>query len=166
MTRNQLIENSTLVNGGGLSQLLEELIQSGFVVEIYPFGKTKKEKLYRLADEYSLFYLQFIENNRHQGNNTWQFLSQKPAYKSWSGYAFEGLCLKHIHQIKQALSINGIFSTASSYFQKSTPQSSGVQIDMILDRNDHTINLFEIKFYNQPFTLTKEYADDLRQKMW
>ena len=37
---------------------------------------------------------------------------------------------------------------------------------MVLDRNDQTINLFEIKFYNKPFALTKDYAEQLRQKTW
>lgn len=37
---------------------------------------------------------------------------------------------------------------------------------MVLDRNDQTINLVEIKFYNKPFALTKEYADQLQRKLW
>jgi uncharacterized protein len=74
--------------------------------------------------------------------------------------------LKHTDQIKQALSIAGIFSTVSSFYQKGTSEEDGAQIDMVLDRNDHTVNLFEIEFYNQPFTLTKNYAEQLRQKMW
>jgi uncharacterized protein len=166
MTRSELIEASKFVNGGGLTTLINELVQSGFISEIYPFGKTQKDKLYRLSDEYSLFYLQFIEKNRQQGRNLWQHLSQTPAYKSWSGFAFESLCLKHSDQIRQSLSIAGIFSSVSSFYQKGTPEEEGVQIDMVLDRNDHTVNLFEIKFYNQPFALTKEYAEQLRKKMW
>jgi uncharacterized protein len=166
MTREELVLLSKLANGGGLSKILEELVQSGFISEYFPFGKKKKEKIYRLCDEYSLFYLQFVERHRHQNDNTWQTLSQTPAYKSWAGYAFESICLKHIRQIKQSLGISGIYSEASSFYKKGTAQDAGFQIDMLLDRNDHTINLFEIKYYNKPFTLTKEGADDLRQKLW
>lgn len=36
---------------------------------------------------------------------------------------------------------------------------------MVIDRNDHVINLFEIKFYNTEYILTKEYVQKLRQKM-
>ena len=36
---------------------------------------------------------------------------------------------------------------------------------MVLDRNDHVINLFEIKFYNEVFYLDKAYAHKLREKM-
>ena len=53
--------------------------------------------------EYSLFYLQFMEDKPHEGNQTWQHLSQTQEYKAWSGYAFENICLKHIPQIKKAL---------------------------------------------------------------
>jgi uncharacterized protein len=166
MTRNQVAEISKMENGGGLTKILEDLNFSGFISEMLPFGKKKKDKLYRLTDEYSLFYLQFIENNRQQGSNIWQHLSQTPAYKSWSGYAYEGICIKHIERIKQVLGISGIYSSASSFYQKGDEQNEGVQIDMILDRNDHTINLFEIKFYNKPYVLDKESADKLRQKQW
>lgn len=36
----------------------------------------------------------------------------------------------------------------------------------MIDRKDDVINLFEIKFYNKEFSMTKAYADNLRQKMW
>ena len=114
---------------------------------------------------YSLFYLQFIENKEHQGKAVWQHLSQSPEYRAWSGYAFEGICLKHIEQIKNALKIGGIYSFASSYYQQGNDAQRGVQIDLLIDQNDQVINLFEIKFYQEPFTITKAYAEQLRQKM-
>lgn len=166
MTRNELIDMGKLPNGGGMTLVLEELIESGFVSEYFPFGKKTKEKIYRLTDEYSLFYLQFIEQNRHQGGNPWYQLSQSSTYQSWSGYAFEGICIKHIHKIKQALGIAGVQSLASSFYKKGTDSEVGLQIDLVLDRNDHIINLFEIKFYNKPFVLSKEYADKLRKSLW
>ena len=166
LTRNALAEGAKLANGGGLTKLLEELTQSGFVTEYFPFGQKKKEKIYRLTDEYSLFYLQFIEQNRYQGNNPWQHLSQTPMYKSWAGFAFEGICLKHLPQIKQALGIAGVYALASTYYKKSSDGEDGLQIDLVIDRNDHIINLFEIKFYNRPFELTKDYTDKLRRVLW
>lgn len=33
-----------------------------------------------------------------------------------------------------------------------------------LDRNDQAINLFEIKFYQSPFVVSKEQADEFRLK--
>ena len=166
MTRNEIAVLSKTKNGGGLSNVLNELILSGFITEISPFGKKKKDKIFRLTDEYSLFYLQFMELNRPQGKDIWQQLNQTATFTAWSGYAFESICLKHIEPVKKALGISGIYSSASSFYQKGNAEQEGVQIDLLLDRNDHSINLFEIKFYNKPYTLTKEYAESLRQKMW
>jgi len=39
-----------------------------------------------------------------------------------------------------------------------------MQIDLLLDRQDQIINLFEIKFYNETFILKKEYAKQLQHK--
>ena len=64
------------------------------------------------------------------------------------------------------MGIAGVYTRASAFYKKGSPGESGFQIDLILDRNDHTINLFEAKFYNQPFSIDKEYAEKLRQKLW
>ena len=164
--RNTLIAAAKVSNGGTLTNVLEELNQSGFIDEYQPFGKKTKDKLYRLTDEYSLFYLQFIENQAIAESGLWLELSQTQDYKIWCGYAFESICLKHIPQIKKALSIGGVFATASSFLKKGTQTEKGTQIDLVLDRNDQIINLFEMKFYNQSFTISKDYAQNLQNKKW
>ena len=60
LNRSQIIERAGLTKGGNTSKILLELEQSGFITAYFPFGKQKKDKLFRLTDEYSLFYLQFI----------------------------------------------------------------------------------------------------------
>jgi uncharacterized protein len=122
-------------------------IAYSFVIPYYAFGKKKKELRYRLSDEYSLFYLKFIEEKRAEGAGTWEKLAQTPVWKSWSGYAFESICLKHVPVIKKALGIAGIYTEASTYYLKNSDFGRGVQINLLIDRNDHAINLFEIKFY-------------------
>jgi uncharacterized protein len=164
--RNTLIKTAKVSNGGTLTNVLEELNQSGFIDSYAPFGKKTKDRLYRLTDEYSLFYLQFIENQEFTESGTWLELSQTQEYKIWCGYAFENICLKHISQIKKALGIAGVYSTASSFLKKGTKTEKGTQIDLVLSRNDQIINLFEMKFYNQNFTVSKEYAQNLQSKKW
>ncbi len=164
--RNTLIKTAKVSNGGTLTNVLEELHQSGFIDSYAPFGKKTKDRLYRLTDEYSLFYLQFIENQEFTESGTWHELSQTQAYKIWCGYAFENICLKHIAQIKKAMSIGGVYATASSFLKKGNATEKGTQIDLVLDRNDQTINLFEMKFYNQSFAVSKEYAQILQSKKW
>ena len=163
MSRSDLVRLAKLPDGGRVTRVLEELEESGFISSFFPFGKRKKGKLYRLTDEYSLFYLRFIENHNREGN-TWMTLSQKQTYKIWSGYAFENICLKHIAQIKKALGISGVYSMTSSFLQKGTEDSEGTQIDLLIDRDDHVINLIEMKFYNDEFVLSKGYAEKLRAK--
>jgi uncharacterized protein len=165
MTRAELVIQTQLQDGGGFSTMLEELISCGFVSDYYPFGKKKKDVLYRLTDEYSLFYLHFIENQRIQEVTIWQHLSQTQLYKSWTGYAFESLCLKHLLQLKKALGISGIYAEASSYLNKGNHTEQGIQIDLVLDRKDHTINLFEMKFYAAQWQIDKSEATELREKV-
>ncbi len=164
LTRNELIKTAKLPNGGRVTQVISELYESGFIDTYPPFGKKRKEKIYRLTDEYSLFYLRFIENNV-LNQDSWMALSQTQTYKIWCGYAFENVCLKHIFQIKKALGIAGIYSSVSSFYQKGTTEEAGTQIDLVIDRNDHIINLVETKFHNVVFTLTKAYAHTLREKI-
>lgn len=166
LSRNEIIANAKVPNGGLVTRILEELVQSDFIMAYQPFGKKKKDKLYRLTDEYSLFYLQFIEPNVNEGSGTWLQLSQTQAFKIWCGYAFEGICMKHVPQIKQALGVGGVYTTSFSFLKKATEEEEGLQIDMIMERADRVIHLFEIKFYNSEFTLTKDYAERLRQRLW
>jgi uncharacterized protein len=163
--RNTLIAAAKVPNGGTLTLVLEELEQSGFINAYNPFGKKTKDKLYRLTDEYSLFYLQFIEKQASGESGTWLQLSQTQDYKIWCGYTFESICIKHIQQIKKAMSIGGLYSVASSFLKKGTDTEKGTQIDMLLDRNDQIISIFEMKFYNDTFTVSKEYAQNLKEKL-
>jgi len=166
LTRQQLVKGTKLSDGGGLTTVLNELAHSGFITAFQNFGKKKHDKIYRLTDEYSLFYLRFIEKNLSDDPTIWQHLSQTPTYKTWSGYAFENICLKHTQSIKKALSIAGIFSTSSTFYKKGKENEKGIQIDLLIDRRDEVINLFEIKFYNKEFVMTRSYAEQLRNKMW
>lgn len=166
MTRTEIIAKADVPGGGPVTKALEELQQSGFITSYHPFGKKKKDRLYRLTDEYSLFYLHFMEDKSNEGAGTWNHLSQTQQYKTWSGYAFESICIKHLAQIKKALGISGVYSKTASFFKKGTAKGRGTQIDLLIDRADNVINIVEVKFYNKEFSLTKETAEQLRQKKW
>lgn len=158
-TRNELIDKSGIPSGGDFSLKLEELIESGFVTE-YPYYQNKKQLThYRLSDEYSKFYLKFINNNKNEGKGTWQRLRTSQSYASWSGFVFETLCLKHIYQIKKSLRIDAVFSTSSSWFNENA------QVDLLIDRDDNVINLCEMKFHNAPYTIDKQYYLSLKNKL-
>jgi AAA+ ATPase superfamily predicted ATPase len=161
--RNEIIRKTGLKSGGYITEVLEELIQSGFVDYIVPPQKAVKDTVYRLSDEYSLFYLKFIKNNKLPSKSTWTHLTSSHAYKVWSGFAFETICLKHIRQIKAALGISDVSTSQSQWSFKSTLK--GAQIDLFIDRADQSVNVCELKFWNDEFEITKSYATTLETKM-
>ena len=165
MVRGEVVRAIPFPDGGRVTKVLGELIESGFVSEYFPFGKKKKEKVFRLSDEYSLFYLRFIEKHRHDEDDIWNMLGQTQEFITWCGYAFENICLKHIPQIKKALGISGIYSSVSTFVKTGNSDGPGTQVDLLIDRNDRVINLVEIKFYSTSFALTKAESDALREKL-
>lgn len=163
LTRNELIKLTKLSNGGGTTKTLEELEQSGFIRKYTPFQKRKKSSVYQLVDFYTLFYLRFIEPSNPLDENTWINAIDHPQYRIWSGYAYEQICFYHIQAIKKALGIGGV--QTSIYSWRSHKKENNVQIDLIIDRRDRVINICEIKFTLDTYSITKEYAAKLRNKL-
>jgi hypothetical protein len=165
MTRTELLEAARLQSGGASSNVLDELIEAGFVGRSPPHGKSRKDALYRLTDEYSLFFLKWIERNRSAGSDVWLKKRGTPAWRAWSGYAFENVCLKHVRQIKRALGIEGVETTEGGWRHHPADRSDrGAQIDLLIDRRDHCVNLCEMKYSETEFEIDKSCADDLRRK--
>ena len=155
ITRDELIQKSKISSGGTLTKTIEELSESGFLSEYEPYSNTSKETLYRLTDEYSMFYLKYMKKNK---GGSWKTLYSSRSYASWSGFAFENLCLKHDRQILIGLGISGIDANSSSW------RNDNAQIDLLIDRSDRTINICELKFSESEFTISKSYADNIRNK--
>ena len=165
LTRNEIILACKFSSGGGVTQLLEELTESGFISAYIPFDRNSKDIIYKLTDEYSHFYLKFIEHNKGEGPGTWIRLARETTWKSWSSLAFENICMKHVPLLKKALGIEGVYTTSSGWRYSGSDSESGVQIDLLIDRQDLCINICEIKFSQQEFVITKSYAAALEEKM-
>jgi len=165
LTRKEIIAECGLISGGGTTKLLDELMESGFVGQYLPFQKNIKEAIFKLTDEYSLFYLKFMEHSRATGQGTWIKKSTSQSWKSWSGSAFESVCLKHTTQIKKAIGIAGILTEESAWRFAPGKTRKGTQIDLLLDRQDNCINICEMKFYNAALTTEKYYAAELQHKL-
>lgn len=165
MTRTEIIKACKLSSGGGATQILDELTESGFITPYVPFGKTTKDSIYKLTDEYSLFYIKFIESSRISGKGSWITFSNSASWKSWSGIAFEGICMKHTEQIKSALGIAGVHTDVSVWRAPGSAANKGAQVDLLIDRQDQCINVCEIKFSLSKFDVTKAYAKELQEKL-
>lgn len=163
LTRQEIIQQTKLPNNGGLTTMLKELESCGFIRQYEPFAKQKKDILYQLTDFYSLFYFRFIQKNRYRDEHFWTNSLGSGIHRSWSGYAFEMLCLMHIAEIKKALGISGVQSLTSSW--RSNSSEEGAQIDLVIDRKDQTVNLCEMKYADRTFVIDKQYDENLRNKL-
>lgn len=161
--RKEIAKETGMSAGGELTNLLTELEESGFITRYSSFNKKSRDILYRLSDFYSFFYLKFIKNNTNFDKGVWINAIDNPAQNTWAGLAFEQICLSHIQQIKEALSIGGVLSQSSSW--RSKVSEKGAQIDLIIDRRDQVVNLCEAKFSINPFRINKSYAENLRNKI-
>lgn len=173
LLQEDLLKTAGLLRNGRSSEVLEELEACGFIMPIPVFGKPKRDKKFRLMDEYSYFYLTWIEPHYQtilHGTDTeyWQKVFRSPGWLSYAGYAFENVCWKHLLAIKKALGIAGV-ATQESYWQYQAPRGTaekdkGAEIDLIIQRADGCIHLCEIKFTDDKFTIDKAYAEQLIQK--
>lgn len=162
LNRKQLATKTKIPMGGSFNRVVDSLLDCGFIIENPSFGKKNKESTIRLIDFYSVFYLKYIQPNQQQ--NSWQNIQQSQNFEAWCGYAFENIAFCHTQQICTNLGIAGVYTQISSWQQKANETTEGAQIDLIIDRKDGIIHLFECKFSASNFVLTKEYATKLRQK--
>lgn len=166
LTQREILNALKLPSGGSASIVINELLESGFISKLLAFGKKSKESIYRLTDEYTYFYLSWIKNKFtpervSEGENYWLKQRQQHSYKIWSGYAFENMCIKHSHNIKAALGIAGVTTHHSSWYHHG---DDSAQIDLLIDRDDHCINLIEMRFYNKTWRITSNDIDALQRK--
>jgi len=162
--RGELAARAGLASGGTVTKTLEDLEESGFVLRTPQLGHAVRDAVYRLGDEYSLFHLRWVEPHRGQTANVWQKRRGTPAWRAWSGYAFEAICHKHVTRIKRALGVEAVETTESSWRHRGAEGESGAEVDLVIDRRDETINLCEMKLCEGTFTIDKRYAAELRDK--
>ena len=74
--------------------------------------------VYCISDFYTLFYFRFIDKAGKYEPNIWLNKIDNPAFRTWSGLAFEQVFFAHIPQIKRALNIGGVASETSSWRTK------------------------------------------------
>lgn len=154
-TRKEIAEKLGVSDGGRLSKNLNALIASDFVVKYVPFGMGKREEHYKVVDPFCLFYLHFIRDINGGSDSFWQENVTAQPVVTWRGLAFEHVCFNHIPQIKKALGISGVITSASAWSKREDDQE-GAQIDLLLTRNDNVLNMCEIKYYGGNFAVKKD----------
>ncbi len=169
----ELFDNleKTTKGSGGLGKL-KALEKSDFIISFKPHFHKKKGIYYKVIDEYTLFYFNWIEPIKEtllkKGLRAgyWEQTKTKPAWRSWSGYAFESICYKHLAQVGDALKLSPTaIPNTWSYTPRKGSKEQGAQIDLLFDRDDDVITICEIKYTDKPFVIDKQYANNLLNKV-
>jgi uncharacterized protein len=162
LTRYEIMQKSKMSTGGFLTKALEELQSSGFIQKILPYNANVTKALYKLTDNFTIFYFKFMEVKNKRIVDRWTKTVNTQSWISWSGLAFERLCFSHIKQIIKALGLEVISNTSYTWISKG---ENAAQIDLLIDRSDGVINVCEIKFSRSKFEIDKAYAGELRRKL-
>ncbi len=154
------------------TNMLNDLEQTGFIMSFKPLYHAKRGIYYRLVDEYTLFYLKWIEPIKSGfakmalDANYWQEIKSTPEWYSWQGYAFELVCYKHLNNIRRALKLSPrALPSTWRFVPKKSSKSRGAQIDLLFDRSDDAITLCEMKYTDESFGITKKEVDAILQKI-
>ena len=110
-----------------------------------------------------MFYIKFIRYTKPSNSGIWLKMFNQQSYKTWAGFSFETICIKHVAQINEGLKISGINTVHGSWLEKNV--QNGTQIDLLIDRDDNVINICEMKFYNTKFAIDKKYAEEIIKKV-
>jgi len=167
LMRKEILKTSKITDNTEFSKALQELEQCGFIRKYTIIGKKSKDSVYQLIDNYTLFYFDFISENVNGDEHFWTSQSSTSVHFGWAGRAFERVCMQHVKQIKEALGFSAVVSSVHSWSYKGLKDAisgktiqKGAQIDLLIDRNDDTINLCEMKYTNAPYVITEE--EDMR----
>lgn len=167
LTRYELAEKSGLSTNGNLTEIISNLVASGFVRVSSFYRKKKKDALYQLSDYYTAFYFRYIKEHYGKDEHYWSNAIDNPSRRAWAGLTFEQLCKDHIRQIKQKLGISGVLTEESIWYTKADEELGvdGAQIDLVLERRDRVINLCEMKYSINEYVIDKSDNAVLRNKI-
>ena len=155
MTREELLTATKLSDNGAFGVALEELVSCGFLRRFRMPGKKKRDLVYQLIDNYTLFYYRFLSHLDADESGSWEAQQNAARVHAWRGLSFERVCLQHLEQIKVALGISGIQTKAYAW------RSPKAQIDLLIERGDDAVNVCEMKYSSGEFTLTREEYDKI-----
>lgn len=165
LTRNEIIAATSLKDGGPTGEILENLESCDFVRHYCPIGK-KKEAVFQLVDNFTLFHYSFLHGQKPSAN-FWTANYNSSTHNTWRGFAFERLCLLHTPEIKQALGISGIATTEHAWRCRADAERGlkGSQIDLLIYRSDPHINLCEMKYREEEYVASAKDAEDWQRKV-
>ena len=168
LTLKEIKEELNIGDGGTLSIVLDNLCKCDFIRKYSAYGKKEQGSLYQLTDLFCLYHQKFLGNRMGLDEHYWSNINEG-VRRAWTGYAFEQVCLHHISQIRGKLSIKGVLTNICSWSMakhtdKDGTEWPGAQIDLLLCRGDHVIDVCEMKYCLSLFILSGEYEKKIRER--
>lgn len=163
-TRDEISRMTGINPNGDFSKMLRALCASDFIVRYVPFGYGKREEHYKLVDCFCWFWIHFKEEKAVKETDYWQHHLKESEIASWRGIAFEEVCFQHIAQIKHALGISGVSSRESAMISRGTKEDTGMQLDLLIDRDDDILNVCEMKYVRTAERIPSAYEQKIAER--
>jgi len=156
-TCSEVAERLGVERGGSLTRNLEELHEAGFVSKddnINPAtGRKAKDSRYRVCDNYTRFYLKYIEPHEEEirgGRYGFGSLAELRGWESDKGLQFENLVVNHSMSLIPHLHLDGVtIRSAAPYLLKGgRGKGRGLQIDLLI-QTSRLAYIVEVKRRNR-----------------
>ena len=169
LTLSEVCERLDVERNGSIGDHLEDLEVAGFIsadAGVVPMtGKAAKCVRYRLRDNYTRFYLKYIQPNAHTiDSGTFRFnaLEALRGWESIMGLQFENLVLSNLDRIIPRLGMDKVLlKSAAPYRQSATRRHPGCQIDLLLQAH-RKVCIVEVRRQRE---IGREIEDEVEAKV-
>lgn len=151
----EIAEELCITRGGRVAGALKRLEESGFIAQDNgtnpETGEKPREKKYRLRDNYTRFYLKYVEPVKDiidAGSFDFISLDQFENMDTVLGLAFENLVINNYRELIKPLHLDGVLITSAAPYRRRTTKGKngrkGVQVDFLIQTR-RNICIVEIK---------------------
>ena len=151
----EVAEALNVERGGDITKAFADLKEAGFVAEECTTnpetGEEMREKRFRLKDNYTRFYLRYIEPHKKvidEGAFAFASLDELDGIETVLGFAFENLVVNNYRELIPHLHLDGVLVTSAGPFRRKPAKGirgkPGCQIDLLIQTR-RTIYVVEVK---------------------
>ena len=152
----ELAKAMSIEPNGHITNDLNDLTVAGFVAAgagLNPVTNAKvREVRYRLCDNYTRFYLKFIQPRREairQGLYRFADLESLPGWNSILGLQFENLVVNNLASLCRELGLGRkLVTSAAPYARRKSAACPGLQIDLLI-QTPKSVYVIEVKRCNR-----------------
>ena len=170
-TRSEISSSTKLEENGVLTDYLYDLEKAGFISRYnrWNIGSSKYSNLatYRISDNYSRFFLKYIKPQTEMiSSDIFELISLEslPNWNSIMGLQFEAMVLNNAKVIIEKLKITAsTICNAGPYFEKTTKNKKGVQVDYMIQTKLNELYICEVKYSKNPVGL--DIIEEMKDKI-